>query len=235
MIRSCDIPIKRLERLAPKIRFQRFPEAEKDLARSLQHSLMAIEGYVEGFASALALFDLCEREIKVLDAEREYDKKIKRHDRRQQFMGLYSQLISWLGIAARDGAMTIWHFSKAIQTARALANKCPTMQASLDRPRIKSAFTIFNCHFTCPQQIRDSVAHEFDASKVIEESYIGHGVALLGQGSSLHGIIYGRSYATTYKGKVISYELSQRSLDVLVKTESEFFAAFVACPIYPAQ
>src|SRR5690349_10540688 len=63
-------------------------------------------------------------------------------------------------IAARDAAMTVWHFGDAMgQISTAMYRDVPTLRELVDRSILRSATKRFNECFRGAEAIRDAISH----------------------------------------------------------------------------
>src|SRR5947207_15098806 len=66
----------------------------------------------------------------------------------------------WLYVAGRDGALTIFHFGKAIcQIRNVIFESCPVLASHLDRNAFRSVVVSFDKTFPSWEAVRDAVAH----------------------------------------------------------------------------
>jgi hypothetical protein len=70
----------------------------------------------------------------------------------------------WQSMAARDGALTIYHFGRAIQGLQSSFRFCPTLRDLVDHEAIRQAKKDFDVAFPHNIQIRHAVSHVADLS-----------------------------------------------------------------------
>lgn len=142
-------------------------------------------------------------------------------------------LSSWKGIAARNGALTLYDFYRTQQLTNKLFPRCPTLFNHFDRAKLKEAFNSFEKVFKDFGAVRQGAAHrgEFGATP---EKFAKHVSAdpLLVDGSTfadgiplfISGALFGRSYKFTVDGKHVSYDLcadSVAALHAIVETYAD--------------
>jgi hypothetical protein len=120
----------------PHFNLNGLPEAERRIARNLLSSLPSLRGFENDFRIALELFDYSDRHQK-----------------------------GWHFIAARDGAMTIFHFAKVLENMMASIGQCPTILALVDRDKFKKVRKNLRELFPRFEAVRHSVAHAGELMK----------------------------------------------------------------------
>lgn len=142
----------------------------------------------------------------------------------------------WQSLAARDGALTIYHFGCAIEGLKNSLSACPSLNARIDRPPLRHAAKIFETSFPGYLAIRHVVAHVADLSKTIDKK-VSHSVkgefSKGGFRSSdpfgvtwLRGNMNGSTYAVTFEGQAFSYDLTRASVDKLRSIKELIYSAF---------
>ena len=135
----------------------------------------------------------------------------------------------WMFIAARDGAVTLFNFDKALQTLGQLLRSCPALWAHAPPKPFKDARKIFDTAFPTVGDSRHAVAHaaefvhkhgdhavkgDVDVGKHIRvESPGSVGVSLYVSGS-----LFDDQFTSTVDGKLVSYHINAASLASLVAT-----------------
>lgn len=142
----------------------------------------------------------------------------------------------WQSIAARDGAMTIYHFGCAIDGIKNSLPASPTLNAKIDRRKLKDAGNIFESSFPGYLALRHVVAHVADFSQTLEKktSHAVKGPFKNGLFRSddpkgvtwLGGNMNGCTYAVTYKGEAFTYDLNRESVAKLRSIKNRIYSAF---------
>jgi len=96
---------------------------------------MDLEIQAMNFVSAAALFGFCAQ---------------------NRAEGLFSD---WMGVAGRDGALTLNNYSVVLSRIRKLVGQIPTWLPQVDAQTLKRAATEFDRAFPFAQKLRHSVAH----------------------------------------------------------------------------
>jgi hypothetical protein len=81
-------------------------------------------------------------------------------------------LSGWQSIAARDGAMTIYHFGCTVEAIKASLPRCPTLNAGVDHSNLRMARKLFESHFPGYKDIRHVVAHTAEFAATIDDKEI---------------------------------------------------------------
>jgi hypothetical protein len=135
-------------------------------------------------------------------------------------------------MAARDGAMTVYHFSGVIDAIKKSQKNTPTLRALVDGKRIRAAGRQFKVHFPQFEQIRHAIAHdaEFAATPELKRKHRSPEDKITLEG---HELTIGDSFdaetvkfCTSIDGHRVSYELSRASLNNLIAVQREVYGAF---------
>lgn len=142
----------------------------------------------------------------------------------------------WPYIAARDGAMTIYHFGMAIQLISRNFATCPTLLSLVDRKYLRMARRRMNEVFPRFEIIRHAVAHSTEimnqqsihGTHSISGPYeiapginVGPDISLM-----LGGTLKNQEFLWTVDGKLQSYEISKATLDGMTDVRIDIYAAF---------
>jgi hypothetical protein len=149
----------------------------------------------------------------------------------------------WRFIAGRDGAMSLYHFRQAMTHANSWAQKDAALSKHIDRKMIKCANAKFDNKFPYTEKIRHSVSHSSDllqTEKEIREHFVP---AIFWRADMPHiekavEFIHndqfdGRLFVTHFGKALLSYELSEASLQILEEIERLFFGAY-SPPVEPS-
>ncbi len=142
-----------------------FPEEERGSVWAIRAMLTHMEILINDFLGALELFDYCEGYM---------NSAVDVHDINTAF--LFQRRIF---VPARDGAMSIYHFKKAMHGVRRRMNRCPSLKTRVhaDTPRL--AVKRFNNCFPQSDILRNAVAHAAEEIAKIGEPVIDGSSAFL--------------------------------------------------------
>ncbi len=192
----------------PTIELASFPIEEQEAIWNLNLALSSLNNYLKDFQAALALFDFCESQCQALQERRE---PIPRN-----------WLMPWQFIAGRDGAMTIFHFGKTIESIKESGFfGCPTLKAKIDHAQLRIGAKLFRQWFRDFERVRHSVAHAAELQKN-QESRKRNSM----RGASMQNVLVGRNFQNTHGGRILSYEIGQTTMTRLKRTQDQFFAPF---------
>jgi hypothetical protein len=193
--------------------------------------------YEHQFRLALALFDQC-GQAQLDPSERDINKSPPRYP---IIESPGNTLRTWRTIAARDGALSIYHFGSALFAIGSAMGDCPTISPQADHPAIRQARKTFAAALPSYEALRHGVGHAADFNTTIEKRE-KHSIALpwkqsfgevnlqvMGSASArITEQLQGRTYYLSFEGEMHHYELSQKTLEVLSKTRASVYAAFQA-------
>ncbi|WP_273455276.1 hypothetical protein [Nevskia ramosa] len=149
---------------------------------------------------------------------------------------------SWKDVAFRDGAMTVFHFGKTIEGVRNYLNLHPTpfpfTKPKVDLADIKESVKMLKASFPFYEDLRHAVAHAGELNRTAEtmRSHTYSGTISFGDEMSiqLNGaqgghITHGNTFFIGFEGKILSYELSEKSLSNMTSIRDVFWRAFSKC------
>jgi len=148
-----------------------------------------LEAYVNDFASALTLFDHCQAELKLKHST-------------------LSPYFKWQFIAARDGAISIYHFGKTYEKLRAIIKGNPAMFSRVDEANLKESGKLLRALFPKFEAVRHAVAHAGDLDEVQNAASIPGRVKTL----IMRNVLSGNEFQNTFDVEIQSYSISQESL-----------------------
>lgn len=218
----------------PSFKYRTLPKEEWDGARRLEARLIDLHHYCDTFHAALALFDHAAALHAPVSSTRALIKqgRLKAAQDAREQAALYRK---WLMIAARDGAMTIYNFDRAIESIPSVLHRCPTLEKLVTHDELRAAKDRFIHHFGSAAAIRLFVAHQAEVfgsdQEIKKHSYSGPvnaaGINLpMAQGLMIGGVLQDRVYSVTTKGEIHQYEISQATLDQLVSVKQAVYGAF---------
>jgi hypothetical protein len=114
----------------PIIDVKSLPLIERKAAAHLQNVLFHFSYYYHEFRAAVELYDHSNIEgarASLTDAE--------------------SWAQDWMSLAARDGAMTIYHFGEALKALGTCFKDCPTLRKHIDHDALRSARKLMEKYF----------------------------------------------------------------------------------------
>jgi hypothetical protein len=149
---------------------------------------------------------------------------------------LRSFMRAWLKVAARDGGMSIWHYSKALDGACDLWH-CPSLRPLIDAKALRIARRLFIARFPQFALMRHSIAHTAEltssrdrrrANALLGEHKFGFHATIHGSGpgAMIRNHLYGRHFVNSIDQQLVSYEVSEEALAKLVDITDRVFAAF---------
>ena len=209
-------PASQYSIISPSINLDLLPPGERDAAWNLNSSINGLAAYVSDFQAALELFDFSQ------------------FFRRRNFVN--QQFSKWQFLAARDGAMTMYHFSRVLIHSGKSFRECPSLLDLIDRSLLREPRRRFETQFPNVVRVRHSVAH---TAEMTETTKARDGNAFSGsidraplikaenvKGLMITNSLSNREFTTTYEGDIISYEISSATLDTLSSIAREFYQAF---------
>jgi hypothetical protein len=148
---------------------------------------------------------------------------------------------NWQMMAARDGALTIYHFGSTIDGIKSSLPSCAALNAHVDHQKIRAACKLFKARFPGDRAIRHVSAHVADFSKTIAEQ-ASHAVkgpfkerffsSEDPNGTTwLPGNMNNDTYAVTFEGRAFSYALNLETVAKLRSLKQDVYSAFEAATI----
>lgn len=191
------------------------PHAEHEEFYNLANAHGSMEYSVEMFFCALRLFDesTTRRNANLNRPPPELD---------CEFPGMYGR---WQTIAARDGAISIYRVGRALEFIVRSARALKSVSQDVDISKLKLENTRFREAFPDSVVIRDSVSHGVELASNREkrrESMCFVAVEGLGWNSSGYNVsdrLDGRRFGCTRKGRYCTYDLSNKSAEILVSIQ----------------
>lgn len=228
------------------------PDEEKEAASIVYGNLRQLGEFQRKFAAALSLFDHIEiRHDEYYAVKKRADALFLRameHVGTPEAQGAFAEyeqieaawreefgrMSGWINIPARDAGMTIFHFAKTIEGLRQMPH-CPTLRERCDAPSIRIAAKLFNGWFPHFRYVRHSIAHSGELwstlhwyrKNIIIGPMQSHGFSTKGPTKiQMMDNIHGRTVTNTYLGRLVSFDLSQQSLNHLTEVKSRLVNAF---------
>jgi hypothetical protein len=198
------------------------PEAERANAQAINLNLHALKRCVNTFEAALKLFDFS------APTPDRPDRHSMPHEvyqiAQKDWMDRIQLATEWMRIAAKSGAMSIYEFHRIEQAIDNMIARCPTIEAAIDKNARKNASRLFADAFPNFADIRGIAAHGWENSatpeKVLKNALKDFGSVLISEG------LHGRDYVNSFEGKMISYSVSQDTLDRLSAVLAQRYLTF---------
>ena len=187
----------------------------------LNMSLAGMGTYLQSFRAAVALFDFAAPIATPLESPTGFPP----HD----------VVIRWPYIAARDGAMNIYHFRVAMEAAKASAHQLQLVRDAINWTKVRAATKRFQTQFPDFEKIRHAVAHAADLGKTLKEQRrnrikgprTGPLVRLsAGASVTIANSLINQTFATTIGGQLVSYDVTTETADKLEAIMLEFYSLF---------
>lgn len=189
------------------------PEEQEEV-RIVEDHLRRLVSYAEDFSSALSLFNFCQQ----------FDHRLTGN---------------WSFVAARDGAMTIYHIGKTIELTRSGLKRAPTLSALTSTDTLIDAGKRYRQAFPTFEKVRHAVSHSSelfrDKENIAKNAFSGSyddGYVRIEDSTNVvvsNGLM-GRNYTNTIDGKIISYEISEATKTTVYDCVNTFISAFK--PVY---
>jgi len=207
----------------PVLRIAALPPDERGEAQVIADALIGLDNFAKNFWAALSLFTYASSEYRKADLLPE--------DGREWVMSLY---FSWLFVAGRDGAMTVFHLVKSIEVIQDRLHCCPTLAAEIDLLALRKVRKTFQRSFKDWEGVRHTVGHSADlkntaARRAVHSVKTGiPGIIELRDGASLilNGCFVGDEFMSTFEGRQVSYALTAESHRVICKMVDDVYAIF---------
>jgi len=176
---------------------------------TFRHELTNLESYSKDFAFALQLFDYCQAECNKIYTNPNHPSEPKVFDSHK--------FTSWQFIAARDGAMSIYHFGKTYEDIRKTIKENLNMFSYIDDRKLKESGKLFRELFPNFEAVRHAVAHAGDLD---DERHAASIPERFVQKLIIKNKLYRREFSNTFEGEIQSYSISKESLNGLNRVEA---------------
>ncbi|MEA2882193.1 MAG: hypothetical protein QOH32_1449 [Bradyrhizobium sp.] len=214
------------------------PEEEHEAASHIERLLSLLATYEVRFLAALSLFDKSEEEMSKLFGLLAHRREVG--DPRS-ISPEFATVTEWMAMAARDGAITIYHFGNTIEAIRKALPNCPTMNARVEHSILRGASRFFRTEFPRYEAIRHVISHAADfaatPASIAAHSHRG-GPIKFNRGGSLEisgkasryysDNLMNRTYYVSYEGEAHSYEIDQKTADKLLLAKLRVYSSLVA-------
>jgi hypothetical protein len=210
--------------ILPRVGIFMFAEEEQAAVRRTNDALHSFAWHLTSFRYALQLFDMCIAQISSARLQR--DAPAKEGEKIDEFsrIKIYHERIDpysrWLHIAARDGSMQLFHAGKALSAVGNALGMAPTLASYVDHKERRVTERLFESSFPGHEDVRHTIGHtaEFSARR---NEHAAKGAKLAGYKIAedvsvmILDDLNGRTYRATYEGRVVSYEISEVTLNKL--------------------
>ena len=188
--------------------------------------LIPTEEYGAAFALALSL-DAIGRYVVRFDADLELFEQSRQRSREDW------RAREWSFLAARDGAMTLFHFGQFIHEGMRL-DGCPTLAQQIDSKPMREARNKFRKTFPNTRIIRHSVAHdgENQASQryLEEDKFVTNAnipeLSVTRSKISISDSLVDDKFTMTYNNSIVQYALNRNSLITLHSIAIIYMSSF---------
>lgn len=173
------------------------PLEEREIKHHVDTQIHMLDHYVRHFRRDVTLMDHCEGLVGRLAAERAAVEK-----ETQDFGGRSMELThamhepwDWMGVAARDAVMNVYHFGSTLKSIRSNAGKAESWRGKFDSARLKGAVARFDDRFPFHAVQRHALAHMADnmrTPEAVQDMWPENGPLML-------GVMTGRTYGFNQK------------------------------------
>lgn len=202
-----------------RVAHHKFPLEEQEASLFLEISLNNMQRFIRYFASDLKLLDHCLLEKSKLIGPEDRPKR--------EIFALWSM------VSARDGAMNVYHFGKSLHGAGHALAKCHSSKGKRDEKMLKNARRLFATSFPRNEAVRHAVGHsaelaypDWHKNHSFTGSHSGKGFSVAqATNVMINPMLLGRTFTATFEGKILSYELSEKALEVLERVQTLYHDA----------
>ena len=162
--------------LPPWINFYRkhpldtIPEEERDGIRHVFDVLDSLNRYLGSFQNAVELLEFAKTKYSENTGKAVGDTMRERHEFAMRQHKESLKYWEWQLIAARDAAMTVYHFGTALTIVKSQNGRYPTLRANVNANRIKEAVAAFSSAFPRSHRIRHAVGHIANSQANVEKA-----------------------------------------------------------------
>lgn len=228
-------PVEDLYGAAPIIDTRGFSDDEQRGASIIRNCLVGMASYVQHLEDAVALYDSCRATETKLQREHQAEGALEGVPSPQYWARhrKIMQVSRWHILAARDGAMSVYHFAKSMDGATNFRS-CRPLISLVDREGLRDARKYFSASFPSLVGIRHAVSHaaemtdsvESFAEHALKEGYEGYGHKFESGGSLVMNSLYNRTFLTMFEGRVLTYDLTQETLAKLIDITRRVYGTF---------
>jgi len=220
----------------PVIATKQIPIEEYAATLRLQRSLQSLHTYSNSFRTALRLFDFAGEQLSAStsDMASHVQKMIAEPDPKaaSEYLDRVMTYNAWRNIACRDGAMSLYHFRKAMHYITGDSD-CKTVKALIEPQHTRLAIKRFDAAFPDFEALRHAIAHQSELWKglggylknSIRGGYTKGSISVKGE-SGLSSMTNHRQFTMTFEGRLVAYEMSEQTFNRLIEIQNQFYAGF---------
>lgn len=184
----------------------KFPTEEQKSIHHLNEHLRELSRYSHEVKNDLAIFDARTLEM---EAVRKADPSLNRAAF-TEILRINRDRVK----AAQNSAESVYHFAHIFEAAKALAHSIKTISAEIDREKLKGATKLLYGHFP-----------NFDARNAIAHAAEERIKAQKERKPFYEDNLDGRTLIHSQDGKIVTFELSQATLEKLLEVEDALYSA----------
>lgn len=192
------------------------PESEKAVYDCVSMNKFMLFRFIMEFQNSVNLFELLER------------------GGGPPSVGVFGGVFSlYRMIAARDGALNIYHFGRSLAAIRNQLGACRSI-TNIDRIKVREAGKVFRLHFPHVDSVRHAIAHagelystpaKMENEKLKQHTHTsGHG--FFAAGGTLVSALSERTYSIGFEGEVFSVTLDNQTISILITIRNLVDSAF---------
>lgn len=201
-------------RSLPQFPMNQLPPDQREASLHAHRLLNNLVTYERNLLAAVLLVDCCEREWSYLASL--YASKVTKG---VVTLGMDVETVSeWMSMAARDGAMSIYHFGNTLAAVWQVAKSVPVLATNIDFDTIRLANREFREAFPRYEAIRHTVSHAADFQRSGKEyrKHARSGPLTTKNVSatadiSLSGSLLQRTFVVDYEGASYAYEITHET------------------------
>lgn len=219
-----------------------FPIAEAqygDIEGQVRRNLIMFATLENKFESNLRLFDYASGMSDKTHDELQFliekwNSTAEFHRERHECMTTMFMYINWERTAAEAGIYNLFSISELIEAVNTDINRVPNYCVEERVKRKRSANALWKKCFPSLEGLRYTVAHLAEmlqpkgAKHQVDKPFAAHGMLQDKAGKSGHfvGQLSGRTYTSNYRGKLVSLEMSEATLQRLREVKLAFYSIF---------
>ncbi|GGA54775.1 hypothetical protein [Pelagibacterium lentulum] len=217
------------------VRFPSVPEEFAEAAREVRENFSMLRAYEKHFQHDVELFDHVEaQQASIVVPEGDFSTNPEYWLQKKAQDEARLRLMTWTLAAARDGVLNIFHFGKTVSAINAGMKCVPGYWSDDIQKRFKTINQKMTEHFPRFEGTRHAATHlaeffqiEQTRKHAVAGPYRGNDFKIGNESSlMLQDVLMGRAYTTTFGGKVLSCEISEKSLAQLQEIRGLVYTAF---------
>jgi hypothetical protein len=131
-------------------------------------------------------------------------------------------------IAARDGALNIYHFGRSLAAIRNQLGACRSI-TNIDRKKVREAGKVFRLHFPHVDSVRHAIVHAgelYNTPAKMENEELKRHTSFGAAGGTLMSALSERTYSIGFEGEVFSVTLDNQTISILITIRNSVDSAF---------